>query len=92
MKGRFRSSRHPNRTITHECPHPDCFRQVPPLMWSCFEHWQGLPAVIRQDIWTAGRGTEERTLELRMAAERACAFWEMEAADAPPSEQTRRYG
>jgi hypothetical protein len=61
-------------------------------MWACFEHWQRLPAVIRQDIWTAGRGTEDRTLVLRTATERALAFWEMEAADAPPTEQARRVG
>ena len=89
MKGPFRASRHTDAG-THACPHPGCTRQVPPLMWACFEHWQALPVEIRQDIWTAGRGTEPRTLVLRTATERALAFWEAQAAAERPAGRTER--
>ena len=92
MRDRSVSSAHAHRNATHECPHPDCARQVPPLMWACFEHWQALPPVIRQYIWTAGRGPADLTLVLRTATERALAFWEIETPESPSAEQARRLG
>lgn len=90
MSGRFRSSRRAAADGTHECPHPACSRQVPPLMWACFEHWQSLPVEIRQNIWTAGRGREPRTLVLRTATEHALAYWEQQAASELPADRTPR--
>jgi hypothetical protein len=44
-------------------------------MWSCFEHWQALPAVIRQGIWAASRSGGPGSLQVQNAEERAFAFW-----------------
>jgi hypothetical protein len=59
----------------HACPHPDCGRAIPALMWSCFEHWQALPPVIRQGIWAATRSAGPGSLQVQNAEERAFALW-----------------
>jgi hypothetical protein len=68
-------TRLPRRDTLHACPHPECSRDVPALMWACFEHWQALPAPIRQGIWAATRASGAGSLELQNAEERAFAFW-----------------
>jgi hypothetical protein len=59
----------------HACPHPECARAIPALMWSCFEHWQALPPEIRQGIWAATRSSGPGSLQVQNAEERAFAFW-----------------
>jgi hypothetical protein len=80
------------RDALHPCPHPECSRTVPALMWACLEHWQGLPPPIRQGIWAATRTSGPGSLQLQNAEERAFAFWgaaierelrELAAGDAP---------
>jgi hypothetical protein len=61
--------------MLHACPHPDCSHAIPALMWSCFEHWQALPPVIRQGIWAAGRSSGAGSLQVQNAEERAFVFW-----------------
>jgi hypothetical protein len=63
------------RDAMHPCPHPECSRTVPALMWACLEHWQGLPPPIRQGIWAATRTSGPGSLQLQNAEERAFAFW-----------------
>jgi hypothetical protein len=63
------------RDALHPCPHPECSRTVPALMWACLEHWQGLPPPIRQGIWAATRTSGPGSLQLQNAEERAFAFW-----------------
>jgi hypothetical protein len=75
----------------HTCPHPECSRTVPSLMWACLEHWQGLPPPIRQGIWSAIRTSGQGSLQLQNAEERAFAYWgtierglrELAVAEAP---------
>jgi hypothetical protein len=59
----------------HACPHPECSRTIPSLMWACLEHWQGLPPPIRQGIWAATRTSGQGSLQLQNAEERAFAYW-----------------
>ena len=81
------------RDALHPCPHPECSRTVPALMWACLEHWQGLPPRIRQGIWAATRTSGPGSLQVQDAEERAFAFWgtierelrELVAGDAPGS-------
>ena len=63
------------RQSLHACPHPECSRAVPGLMWACFEHWQALPPAIRQGIWAATRGPGPGSLQLQEAEQRAYAYW-----------------
>jgi hypothetical protein len=63
------------RDTLHACPHPECSRAVPALLWACSEHWQALPAPIRQGIWSATRDSGPGSPQLQAAEERAFAFW-----------------
>ena len=75
VSDRMPLTRLPQRDRLHACPHPECTRDVPGLMWACFEHWQALPPTIRQGIWAATRRPGLGSLQLRNAEERAFAFW-----------------
>jgi hypothetical protein len=66
------------------CPHPDCSRPVPELIWACPEHWQTLPPRIRQAIWWARH--ERSALGLEAAEQHALAGWQARG-DAPPFEE-----
>jgi hypothetical protein len=68
-------SRLPQRDSTHACPHPECGREVPSMMWACLAHWQALPPRVRQGIWAAGRSVGPGSLQLQEAEERAFAYW-----------------
>jgi hypothetical protein len=75
MSGRLPLARIPQRTTVHACPHPECSRHVPALMWACLEHWQALPPPIRQGLWAAARTAGPGSPQLQGAEERAFAFW-----------------
>ena len=75
MSDRLPLTRLSRRTTQHACPHPDCTRTVPGLIWACSEHWQGLPPTIRQGIWAATRGAGQGSLQLDRAEREAFAFW-----------------
>ncbi len=53
----------PPREALHTCPHPECRRRVPGLIWACNEHWQALPPRVRQAIWWAKLEQSESALE-----------------------------
>jgi hypothetical protein len=63
----------PPRNPFHACPHPDCRRRVPELIWACPEHWQALPPRVRQAIWWAG--LEQSASGLEAATLKALACW-----------------
>jgi hypothetical protein len=75
MSNRLPLTRLPQRHESHPCPHPDCARTLPALIWACDEHWQALPPTIRQGIWAASRGAGPQSLQLDRAEQAAFAFW-----------------
>jgi hypothetical protein len=68
-------NRLPQRVQVHTCPHPECSRTVPSMMWACSEHWQALPPRIRQSIWAAFRLHGAGSFPLDRAEQHAFAYW-----------------
>jgi hypothetical protein len=62
----------PLHDALHGCPHPDCRRRVPGLIWACPEHWQALPPRVRQAIWWANLEQSASALETATASALAC--------------------
>jgi CDP-diacylglycerol pyrophosphatase len=68
----------------HECHHPDCHEQVPPVMLACEEHWRMLPGSLKGRIWQAYRQGQEVTKKATpeyLFAARACDQWWREHPD-----------
>lgn len=59
----------------HECPGPDCTKQVAYELYACRRHWYQVPLPLRKavyDTWAggAGAGTPEHIEALQLAFER----------------------
>lgn len=68
----------------HECPHPDCRRNIPLAFYACGPHWKQLPSNIRSYISRAWAGVKHGVAgalhEHDRAAEKAMAYWKDQAA------------
>lgn len=41
---------------SHQCPGPDCTRQVANDLLACRDHWYAIPKSLRTAVWRAYRG------------------------------------